>query len=214
MIAKEELDRALSARFSEDVREKLTQARVAIAGLGGLGSNTAVMLARTGIGHLLLVDYDIVDVTNLNRQAYSIPHIGMRKTEALQRILSEINPYISVETRQIRVDASNAAALFREYPIVCEAFDKAEAKAMLVNTLLTECSHTIVVSGIGMAGYGDANEIVTRRQSGRLYVCGDGKTDIDDGIGLMAPRVAVCAGHQANTVIQILLNGGFKWKTF
>lgn len=203
--SKEMLEAAFDERFPQTIKQKLQKARVAIAGLGGLGSNIAVMLARSGVGHLLLVDFDTVDTTNLNRQAYRIPHLGLPKTQALSQILREINPYIDLETRCLRITSENAAAVFGSYPIVCEAFDSAANKAMLVNTLLERCPDTILVSGNGMAGYGDCNAIATRRTMRRLYVCGDAETDIGDGMGLMAPRVAVCAGHQANLVIQLIL---------
>ena len=205
MISKEELERAFDARFPKEIKEKLKAAQVAIAGLGGLGSNIAMMLARSGVGHLLLVDFDRVDVTNINRQAYMIRHIGKEKTEALREILEEINPYMDIRTKTIRVTAENAAGLFGAYPIVCEAFDQADQKAMLIGTLLSQCPELKMVSGSGMAGYGDANAIRTEQRMRRLYVCGDFTTDIGDGMGLMAPRVAVCAGHQANQVIRLIL---------
>lgn len=91
------------------------------------------------------------------------------------------------------------------YPIVCEAFDKPDQKAMLVREVLGQCPETIVVSGNGMAGFGDTNDIQTRQMMRRLYVCGDQKTDVGNGIGLMAPRVAACAAHQANKVLQLIL---------
>ena len=178
---------------------------MAIAGLGGLGSNIAVMLARSGVGHLLLVDFDVVDVTNLNRQAYGISQVGKEKTQALKELLCEINPYLEYECKCVRVTPENVKELFTGYPIVCEAFDKAEQKAMLVQELLTQFSETVVISGNGMAGFGDANEIQTKKMMRCLYVCGDQKTDIAEGIGLMAPRVAICAAHQANKVLQIIL---------
>lgn len=206
IISKEELDRAFDARFPSEVAEILRNSKVAIAGLGGLGSNIAVMLVRSGIGHLKLIDFDVVDVTNLNRQMYSIKHLGKPKTEALLEILKGINPYITYETVQIKVTPDNVEELFKDFPIVCEAFDKPDQKAMLVREVLTRCPLATVVSGNGMAGYADTNSIITKRQMSRLYVCGDGNTDVGDGIGLMAPRVAVCAGHQANKVIQLLLN--------
>lgn len=202
--SQQELDAAFDERFPPSFHRAVAEARVAIAGLGGLGSNIAVMLTRCGVGHLLLVDFDRVDITNLNRQAYRIPHLGQYKTQALTDILREINPYLEVETRCIRVDERNAAQLFGSYPIVCEAFDQPENKAMLINTLLSQCPNTTIVSGSGMAGYADANTIQTAQVMRRLYVCGDRTTDIGDGIGLMAPRVAVCAGHQANQVIQCI----------
>ena len=205
MISNEELDRAFDARFPDEMRKKLRGAKVAVAGLGGLGSNIAVMLARSGIGHLFLVDFDVVDVTNLNRQMYFISHLGLPKTEALPQILYQINPYLSCESMRIKVTPENVRELFKEYPIVCEAFDKPDQKAMLVRELLMQCPETIVVSGNGMAGYGDTNDICTSKKMRRLYVCGDQKTDVGGGIGLMAPRVAACAAHEANKVIQLIM---------
>ena len=206
MIPKEELDRAFDARFPREVKDKLAAAKVAVAGLGGLGSHIAIGLARSGVGHLFLVDFDTVEVTNLNRQAYRIPHLGKPKTQAITEILWEINPYLDIRTAQVKVTQDNAAALFGDYPILCEAFDQAEGKAMLISALLSQCPNMTIVSGSGMAGYGDCNAIRTRRAMRRLYLCGDETTDIGAGMGLMAPRVAVCAGHQANQVLQLILD--------
>lgn len=204
-ITREELDRAFDRRFPSWMKEKLNAASVAVAGLGGLGSHVAVALARSGVGHLFLVDFDSVDVTNLNRQAYMIPHLGRPKTEALTEMLQQINPWLDIKSRQVLVTEENIRELFGEYAIVCEAFDRPDQKAMLVRGLLTGCPGAAVVSGNGMAGYGDANQIQTVRRMGRLYVCGDQTTDIGEGMGLMAPRVAVCAGHMANQVIRLIL---------
>ena len=204
-ISREQLDQAFDARFPEEMRTKLRNARVAVAGLGGLGSNIAVMLARSGIGELMLVDFDTVDVTNLNRQTYLIPQLGKPKAEALPEILYQINPYLTYRSVCIKVTPDNVKELFSEYPIVCEAFDKPDQKAMLVRELLMQCPKTIVVSGNGMAGYADANEIRTCQVMKRLYVCGDQSTDVGNGIGLIAPRVAVCAAHEANKVMQLIM---------
>lgn len=204
-ISREQLDQAFDARFPEEMRTKLRNARVAVAGLGGLGSNIAVMLARSGVGELLLVDFDTVDVTNLNRQMYLIPQLGKPKAEALPEILYQINPYLTYRSVCIKVTPDNVKELFSEYPIVCEAFDKPDQKAMLVRELLMQCPKTTVVSGNGMAGYADANEIRTCQVMKRLYVCGDQSTDVGNGIGLIAPRVAVCAAHEANKVMQLIM---------
>ena len=203
LISQGELDRAFDARFPKEMQVKLRSAKVAIAGLGGLGSNIAVMLARSGIGKLLLVDFDTVDVTNLNRQMYLIPQLGKPKAEALPEILYQINPYLTYRSVCIKVTPDNVKELFSEYPIVCEAFDKPDQKAMLVRELLMQCPKTIVVSGNGMAGYAD--EIRTCQVMKRLYVCGDQSTDVGNGIGLIAPRVAVCAAHEANKVLQLIM---------
>ena len=202
---RETLEQAFDTRFPLEMKEKLRNARVAIAGLGGLGSNIAVMLARSGVGHIRMIDFDVVDVTNLNRQVYNISHVGKYKTDALKEILMQINPYLDYEFRTEKVMMEKIRELFTGYSIVCEAFDSADQKAMLVQEILTQFSDMLVVSGNGMAGFGDSNEIKTRQKLKRFFVCGDEKTDIADGIGLMAPRVTICAAHQANKVLQLIL---------
>jgi sulfur carrier protein ThiS adenylyltransferase len=205
MIEKSVLDRAFDARFAPEIKEKLASASVAVAGLGGLGSNITLMLARSGVGHLFLVDFDTVDPTNLNRQAYGISHLGMPKTQAIKTLIDDINPYLDVKTECVKVTPANVAELFGAYPLVCEAFDKPDQKAMLVRELLTQTAST-VVSGNGMAGFGNSNAVITMQINSRLYMCGDGSTDVGGGTGLMAPRVNICAGHQANKIIELILN--------
>lgn len=204
-ITKEQWKNALLERYTPEMYERISNASVAIAGLGGLGSNVAVMLARAGAGHLLLVDFDEVELTNLNRQAYTCKHLGRKKTEALAEILKEINPYIELEVQNCYINQENAVEVFQACPIVCEAFDKAESKAVLVNTLLERQKETTIVSGSGMAGYGSSNEIHTRKVMKRLYVCGDENTELSEESCLMASRVTVCAAHQANMIIRLIL---------
>lgn len=204
-LTKEELHAALVARHGEAVQSRLDGASVGVAGLGGLGSNIAVHLARLGVGRLVLVDFDVVDVTNLNRQHYTMRDLGVPKAIALLEQLEAINPYLNYETYIERIIPANAARLFAGCDVVCEAFDRADQKAMLIETLLAAMPGTPLVSGSGMAGCGPANDIVTRRRFGRLYVCGDGTSDIADGMGLMAPRVAICAAHQATAALRLLL---------
>lgn len=204
-MTNEEFKNALIERHGRDIYEKLINSRVAIAGLGGLGSNVAISLARAGIGKLFLVDHDTVDITNLNRQQYFTEDIGRKKTEALSAIIRKINPVIKLETADAYVTEENALSLFKDYPIVCECFDKAENKAMLINTLLGQSDNITVVSASGMAGYGSSNTITTSHPMERLYLCGDKISGIEQGMGLMAPRVALCAMHQANTVLEIIL---------
>ncbi|CQR70954.1 putative adenylyltransferase/sulfurtransferase MoeZ [Sporomusa ovata DSM 2662] len=205
MPAQDELESMMMARHTPAVHKRLKQGRVAIAGLGGLGSNIAVMLARIGVGQLLLVDFDIVEPSNLNRQSYYIRHLGMTKTLALQSQLAEINPFIQIETRTVRVEAGNVTELFCGYEILCEAFDKPNAKAMLVNTALEKLPEIKIVAASGMAGLASSNLIKTTRPLKRLYVCGDLENGAGIGSGLMAPRVQICAGHQANMILRLLL---------
>lgn len=205
MPAQEELESMMMARHTPAVHKKLKQSRVAIAGLGGLGSNIAVMLARIGVGQLLLVDFDIVEPSNLNRQSYYIRHLGMPKTLALQSQLAEINPFIQIETRTVRVEADNVVELFGNCQVLCEAFDKPAYKAMLVNTALEKLPDINIVAASGMAGFASSNLIKTTRPMQRLYMCGDLENGAGIGTGLMAPRVQICAGHQANMILRLLV---------
>lgn len=204
-LTKEQLHAALVERHGADIQQKLDRAAVGIAGLGGLGSNIAVFLARLGVGRLVLADFDTVEVSNLNRQHYTMRDLGCPKADALRDQLIEINPYLDYETYTMRVTPENAPQLFADCDVVCEAFDRADQKAMLIETLLAHLPDTPIVSGSGMAGCGTANAIRTERRFTRLYLCGDGTSDIADGVGLMAPRVAVCAAHEATMVLRLLL---------
>ena len=192
MPSQEEIYAALCQRHGKALQDKLQKAKVAIAGLGGLGSNIAIGLARIGVGQLHLVDFDRVDLTNLNRQHYFIHHLGQYKTEALKKQILEINPYIRVSTDCLKITASNVATLFSDADIICEAFDVPENKAMLVNTVLEQLPDKWLVSGNGMAGYGKSNLIQTKAIMSKFYLCGDNISS-NEAQPLMAPRVAICA---------------------
>lgn len=204
MVSESNLKKMLTARNTANVADKLALANVAICGLGGLGSNIAIMLARSGIGSMLIIDFDVVEPTNLNRQAYFISDLGKAKVDAIEEQIAEINPYCKVTKKRIKLDENNTTEILKDYNIVVEALDRAESKACLISTLLTDCKCT-VVSGSGMAGYYSSNTIRTARKNHRLYVCGDEFNESKRGNGLMAARVGICAGHQANMVIRLIL---------
>lgn len=195
----------LEQRIGRTARERLAKARIGIAGAGGLGSNIAMMLARSGVGHLVIADFDTVDESNLNRQHYAREHVGASKVDALSQQIHAVDPRVEMQAFRLRVTPQNARELFGGCDIVCEAFDDAQAKAMLVEQLLSLTPGPIVVSGNGMAGIGPASEIVTRRLGSRLYVCGDGESDVDAGEVLYAPRVMLCAAQQALVAVRIVL---------
>ena len=194
----------LLKRNVKGISEKLKKAKVCILGLGGLGSNVATLLARAGIGSLKLVDFDIVEASNLNRQQYRISHIGIKKTEAMKSIIREINPFVEVDILDIKVDRENIYSIVGDIEIVVEAFDRAETKAMILEELLTD-KNKIVVSASGMAGLGSANEIVTRKIKDNFYLIGDNYSDYEEYSGLMSTRVMICAAHQANVVLRLIL---------
>ena len=195
---------ALNKRHGDTLQDKFSSATVAVCGLGGLGSNIAIALARAGVGRLILIDFDRVDITNLHRQQYKASQIGKYKTGALAENLLEIAPYIKIETITERVTEDNLAILLKDADVVCEAFDHADAKAMLVNGVLEQFPNSYLVAASGMAGMGTPNTIRTRKITKRFYLCGDESSDVADTIGLVAPRVMLCAAHQAHTVLRIL----------
>ena len=204
MITEKEWTDALISRHGIDLHKRFSSATVAVCGLGGLGSNIATALARSGIGKLLLIDFDCVDVTNLHRQQYKASQIGRYKAEALAENLLEIAPYTEIHTVTVKITEENFAELLKEADIVCEAFDHAESKAMLVNGVLEQLPYCYLVAASGMAGMNTPNTIRTRKIMKRFYLCGDEVSEAADSIGLVAPRVMLCAAHQAHTVLRIL----------
>ena len=204
MVTKEEMLAALEERHGKELQKRFTAASVAVCGLGGLGSNIAIALARAGIGRLHLIDFDKVDISNLNRQQYSVSQLGMFKTDALKETILKIAPYCEIKTDTVKITESSIKELLCGSDIICEAFDNAESKAMLVNGVIETFPEKYLVAASGMAGMADANTIKTRRITEHFYICGDGVSDVSDGIGLVAPRVMICAAHQAHAVLQII----------
>lgn len=202
--SKKEWVDALIARHGLELHKQFSSATVAVCGLGGLGSNVAIALARAGIGRLLLIDFDHVDITNLHRQQYKANQIGLYKAEAIAENLLEIAPYTEIQTVTAKITEENFLDLLKDADVVCEAFDNAESKAMLVNGVLEQLPQCYLVAASGMAGMDTPNTIKTRKVTKRFYLCGDEVSDVADTIGLVAPRVMLCAAHQAHTVLRIL----------
>ena len=195
---------ALAARHGEARQSRFEAASVAVCGLGGLGSNIAIALARAGVGRLHLLDFDVVEPSNLNRQQYAAAQVGMAKADALRENIAAVNPYCRTTAERVRVTPENLAALLANDDIICEAFDRAEAKAMLVSGVLETFPEKPVVAASGMSGLSSANAITTRRIAKNLYLCGDGATDVDDNLGLYGARVLVCAAHQATMILRLI----------
>ncbi|MBO7369889.1 MAG: sulfur carrier protein ThiS adenylyltransferase ThiF [Campylobacter sp.] len=192
------------ARNPRGVSEILSRARVCILGAGGLGSNVAIMLTRAGIGEFLLVDFDIVEPSNLNRQHYALKHLGVAKIHALKEQILGINPYAKVQICGEKITSENVREILRDEKIICECFDGAENKAMIAN-LSAEYKDKIFVCASGMAGLGGANSIQTRKFGANLYICGDSTSGAGLENGLISARVMLCAAHQANAVLQEIL---------
>lgn len=202
-MTKEEWYNALAIRHGTDLQQKFLSASVALCGLGGLGSNVAVSLARAGVGTLQLIDFDKVDISNLHRQQYTVSQLGMYKTEAMRQTISAISPYCNVMTHTVRLTENNLS-LLSDCEIICECFDNAVCKAMLVNGISEHYPEKYIVSASGMSGLHSSNAILTKKLGKRLYICGDGTSDVNTDGTLFAPRAMLCAAHQANTVLRII----------
>ena len=200
-----EMNDALEERVGKDNLQKLKSATVAVLGLGGLGSNVAIALARAGVGKLILADFDKVDITNLNRQQYKASQTGMTKTAAIFENLKEISPYLEITTYDERITEENIGRICSDADVICEAFDDPEAKAMLVNHVLENMPDKYLVAASGMAGFKSANLIKTRKLSPKFFICGDGVSDVNDGIGLVSSRVMACASHEAHMIVRIII---------
>ena len=194
----------LFAKRDPHVLAALRRGTVGIAGAGGLGSNIAISLARAGVGRLIIADRDAVEASNLNRQQYFVRQIGRRKVEALKENLEAVNPFSEYVIHDVEITAANVVPVFGEADVMVEAFDRAEAKRMLIDAWLSGRPGRPVVAASGLAGYGGNRKLHSRRM-GNLYVCGDEESQCPDGVSPMAPRVAVVANLQANQVVALLV---------
>lgn len=180
-----------------------------IAGCGGLGSNCAVALARSGVGKLIVVDFDTITPGNLNRQFYFSHQIGLKKAPVLQENILLVNPDISIDALDLKLTPDNIPGIFAKCDVVVEAFDQASEKQMLIEVMLDHFPGIPVVTGLGMAGYGE-NGSIHYRQWGNLHICGDEVSEIAPDLPPLAPRVGIVAHMQANAVLEILLNDEHK----
>ena len=202
MVSEQEFFDALAGRLGKDTVGKLRSSTVGVAGLGGLGSNIAMLLARSGVGRLVIADFDTVELSNIHRQNYPLGSIGLKKTAATAKEIERINPWCKVEQHDVKITKKNIS-IFSDCDVVCEAFDDAEQKIMLIESL--SAMNKKIISGNGMAGKGPANSIVTRKVGNDIYICGDGVSDTKEEGSLMPSRVAICAAHQANAAIRLIL---------
>ena len=205
MPEREVLRAMIASRNSPELNLALSKAVIGVAGLGGLGSNIALSLARVGVKKLVLADFDVVEPSNLNRQQYFVRHIGLKKTQALKELINDVNPFVEVETHDIFLDEKNVASVFGECKILCEAFDNVAGKAMILNEAGASLKDKKIIGASGMAGYFSSNLIKTIKFAKNVYLCGDLTNEAKIGQGLMAPRVAVCANHEANLAIRLLM---------
>ena len=193
---------AANTYLTSEERTLLESARVGIAGAGGLGSNCAMHLVRAGVKHLTVVDFDVVNESNLNRQFFFRDQIGQKKVDALKANLLRIEPDADIRAVDMRLDASSAREIFADCGIVVEAFDAVDAKVMLVSVFASSGKKLVTASGL--AGWGRSNAMRVRKM-GDIVTIGDGETSVGDGAAPVSPRVGIAAAMEANSVVAMLL---------
>ncbi len=189
--------------FDDKSLAKIESVKVGIAGAGGLGSNCAFNLVRSGFMDFVIADFDIVEPSNLNRQFFFTDQIGMPKVEALEINLRRINPEILFYGRQILVQSDNIDSLFGECDVIVEAFDRAEYKKLIIEHFAG--SGKLLVSASGIAGVGNSDEIITRKINRNFYIIGDGKSSVSETNPPFSPKVNIAAAKQADCVLEWVL---------
>ena len=189
---------------SERIQKKLKKSCIGIAGIGGLGSNAAVSLARAGIGRLVLVDFDIVESSNLGRQYYFLDDIGKSKVDSLTKIIKKINTEVDLITHNLKLEKGQMEKPFRDVDVVIEALDNAETKTIFIEEILSKLPEKPIIAASGVAGYGHSERITTKRL-GNLFMCYDEMAKSSDDDVLMAPRVTLMANWEANLALEIIL---------
>jgi len=182
----------------------LARVTVGVAGAGGLGSNCAMHLVRSGFIRLVLADFDVVEPSNLNRQCYVAAQVGQPKVEALAENLRAVNPELDLTLHRTRLDQDNAATVFGACHAVVEALDDPRAKKALAEAVLPGPALLVAASGIG--GFGRAGAIRSRVLRHNFVLVGDGQTACGPEAPPLSPMVGVAAAMQADAVLAHFLN--------
>ncbi|NDV18955.1 sulfur carrier protein ThiS adenylyltransferase ThiF [Pseudodesulfovibrio sp. JC047] len=197
-------EQGIASYLGEDRLRYLQTVSVGIAGAGGLGSNCAMHLVRSGFRRFVLVDFDRIEPSNLNRQAFTLEQVGANKVDALAANMHAVNPDLELDLYIGKVNGADMAELFAPCHVIVEAFDDPTAKKALVETMLP--SKKLVVAVSGMGGFGKSDAIITRKVSDSLYLIGDGETECSDETPPMSPRVGIAAAKQADVVLRYFLD--------
>ncbi len=205
MPSKQHLEYMIISRQGIEIYEKLKSAKIVIAGLGGLGSHAASSLVRAGAGTIKIIDFDVVEPSNINRQLYFLDQIGMYKTEAMYDNLHRINPYVNIITSNIYLNEENIIEELRGFDVILECFDNVKSKMVLIEKCINELTESFIIGASGVAGYYDTDLITIKKLGSNCIIVGDFQHEADFHEGLMSPRVAAAANIQANEAVKYLL---------
>jgi len=198
-----DFEKALALILGEESLARVRQVKVGIAGAGGLGSNCAQYLVRSGFKHFRIVDFDRVELSNLNRQFFFLNQVGQPKVEALKKNLAAINPDLNIEVLQVKIEAGNVRALFSDCEVVIEALDRPEYKKLVVEAYLN--SGKLLVAASGLAGWGNSDGITIHQIKDRFFLVGDLVSEVNPECPPVAPGVSITAAKQADVVLSYFL---------
>lgn len=190
--------------FTKDQLERIQNTKVVIAGCGGLGSNAAITLTRTGFKNFILIDHDKVEISNLNRQAYFFHQIGMPKVEALKENIKLINKDCQIETYIEKIGEENVDFYLSKGDIILEAVDSAETKALLINSAIK--LNKKIVSASGICGFGDIEKIQIKRFK-NVTIIGDFYSD-NSKFKPYAPKVITVSSMECDELLRMVLYEG------
>ncbi|WHH60693.1 sulfur carrier protein ThiS adenylyltransferase ThiF [Petroclostridium sp. X23] len=199
-------EKALVTYIGQENLEKIQSVRIGIGGAGGLGSNCAFNLIRSGFKHFTIADFDVVEYTNLNRQFFFYHQVGKPKVHVLKENLLAINPDAKIEAVQVKLEEENLSGIFEDCDIIVEAFDKAVYKKMIVESYLK--SEKLLVSASGLAGWGNSDAIKVHKVKERFYIVGDLVSEVGDSLPPISPRVNITAAKQADVILEYVLGKG------
>ena len=172
--------------------------KIGIAGIGGIGSNVARHLAQAGVKELIIVDFDRVEASNLNRQFYCFDQIGEKKINCLEKNLKGILPDMNIHKIDKKINPGDPEKIFSSCKIIVEGLDDKIMKKNLIEELSGK--NKIIVSASGIAGE-NMNKIRTKKL-GNCYVVGDLISDEND-FPLFPPKIAMIASVMAGIVLKI-----------
>lgn len=195
--------RGLARHLGGDWVKFAASVPIGIIGAGGLGSNCAMHLLRSGFSRLILADPDIVEASNLNRQFFTLDQIGRTKVEALRHNLLAVNPDAEITTHPLAVDAANMRDLFGSCRAVVEAVDRPDTKKLILETLMpTGC---LLVGASGMGGAGLAGTMSLRKLGANCVIVGDQITACSAAAPPLSPGVGMAAAMQADVILNYFL---------
>lgn len=207
MYIMNDFEKELLKFWGEEKLSRIQRVRVGIAGAGGLGSNCALFLVRSGFRNFKIYDFDKLAYSNLNRQFYFYDQVGEYKVDALKVNLLRINPDLNLEIFRDEITYDNVSGIFKDCDIVIEAFDKAECKKMLAETYMR--SGKLYITATGLAGWGDSDEIHIRKITETFFMVGDFSSESSPDNPPFAPRVNIAAAKEADIALEWTLKNKF-----